>query len=86
MNGAHNTGEHQVVIFRNPLSRLAARHKPILMYYFYINGAETVFKIHNHYILGVKWVSTYNSYYHKEALKVKDIVLNYNIFLLLLWF
>ena len=36
------------------------------------------FFIHNHYILGVKWVSYYNAYYREGGLKVKDIVIHYN--------
>ena len=37
-----------------------------------------VLLIHNHYMLGIKWVNICNTYYHEEARKFKDIVLNHN--------
>ena len=38
-------------------------------------GLELSFFIQNHYTLGIKWFSTWNTYYHEEALKAKYIVL-----------
>ena len=63
---------------QNSTIKLCSKTKTYIDVVLVENRSGTDFFIHNHYTLYVKWVSTYNTYWREEARKFKDILINYN--------